>query len=108
MTPTERAQKIVKLFMGYEKASDKSFYDEVLAQIEEAEREAYDRGCFDQLQIGQAYLDKERERVFASAREKAAGIIEEVERGIKRLQEMGIQGDIVPLPARIRAMEADK
>lgn len=36
MTPQERAEKIVKIFMGYEKAQDKSFYDHVLAEIQEA------------------------------------------------------------------------
>lgn len=40
MTIEERAEHIVKIFMGYEKRSDKSFYDEVLIQITQACDEA--------------------------------------------------------------------
>lgn len=33
MTPTERAEKIVNIFIGYEKVQDKSFYDHVLIEL---------------------------------------------------------------------------
>jgi hypothetical protein len=58
MTPEERAEKIVKIFMGYE-VKQASFYDQVLAEIRTAVEEAYDEANkdFDWLQsaVGRIY-----------------------------------------------------
>jgi hypothetical protein len=53
MTPEERAEKIVKIFMGYE-VKQASFYDQVLAEIREAVEEALAQRDLEQ--FGEAFV----------------------------------------------------
>jgi len=71
MTPMERAEKIVKIFMGYEKAQNKSFYDQVLLEIEEVQKEAH--LATEQIVQGMTY-SLGYDKGFEAAREKAATI----------------------------------
>lgn len=85
MTPEERAEKVVKIFMGYEKADQASFYDQVLPIIREAEKEAYEKGKKDgdfllpiarESILGLEALDREYLSGSAWMREEAAKYIE--------------------------------
>lgn len=101
MTPQERAEKIVKMFMGYEKKGDsQSFYDFILIQIEEAQREAITKcntyhceSCHQDQESGDMYpdecepgcccenarrIEQADKKGFSAAREKAVEIAKTV------------------------------
>ena len=96
MNNRERAEKIVRIFMGYEKSSDKSFYDQVVVVLDEAVREAWGQDDLDHFRRVQKQGFREG---FAAAREKAAGIADDEETDMG----MGIPNKIAE---RIRAMSA--
>ena len=104
MTPKERAEKINKYIHGFHSALDNENF--IAAHIEEAEREAFDNG--------RKSVDVEHEwnlgrlSGWTAAREKAMGIVEWHEAAMKRCQEVGIAGDIVPLAVRISEMQPDE
>lgn len=103
MTNQDRAEKIVKIFIGYEKASDKSFYDEVLVQLDEAVANEFAEGALDQQRRCAKHCEQQRAEGFAAAREQAAGMFKP-----DKYPDVPVQMTYEEAYDRILAMGADK